>query len=184
MKNILPVLAACLIVACAAACGKKNTESEKPVEVVEQQNTQLADALSAGNLGTASELADSMSLYVDDLTPEETVAVLVAFMEVHNKAVKEKHRQRDLETLRKFVDVYDIAVGINPRDMKAAFEKARQLNPAVNIDSIAEDFRNRLTEYDAIRGGELTAPAKTDSVAADSAKTASSDIPVELRPAE
>lgn len=40
MKNILPVLAACLLVAFAAACGKKNTESEKPVEVVEQQNNQ------------------------------------------------------------------------------------------------------------------------------------------------
>lgn len=177
------------VLAVSACGGKKNVDSET-AEAVELQNTQLAEALNHGDLKVASQMADSMSLFVDDLTPEQTVQVLMAFLTIHNDAVSAKDSRRDLETLRKYVDVYDIAVGANPNDMRAAFEKAHRINPSVNFDSVAQSFRERLTQYDAIQDGSLVndepEPADTAAVAADSvpAKTSSEELPLELRPAD
>lgn len=159
---------------------------------MEEQNTQLAEALSAGNLKAASAMADSMSLFVDDFTPEQTVQVLMAFLTVHNDAVSKKERRRDLETLRKYVDVYDIALSVNPKDTRAAFEKAMRINPTVNFDSIAQSFREKLTQYDAIHDGSLVTdePQQADTVAADTMPASRqnsdnpADLPLELRPAE
>jgi len=172
------------IAACVAACGSKaGSESETVVETVDEQNTQLAEALNVGNIKQASAMADSMSLFVDDFTPEQTVQVLMAFLSVHNDAVASKERRRDLETIRKYIDVYDIALSVNPKDTRAAFEKARRINPEVDFDSIAVMFRERLAQYDAIQDGSLVAPEPqaADSAAADSVKE---EIPLELRPAE
>ena len=191
MKNLLIsvllfILTALLFVACG---GKAETEHPAPeaadLEAAEQQNTRLARALTEGRLETASAMADSMSLFVDDLTPDQTVQVLMAFLTVHNEAVAKKDSRRDLETLRKYVDVYDIALSVNPSDTRAAFAKARKVNPSVDFDSLATSFRERLTQYDAIHDGSLTAaePQETDSVPTDSAAVVE-EIPLELRPAE
>lgn len=190
MKKILPIIAFFAII--TASCGGGDKKSSEETANVEIQNTQLSDALSSGNIKAASAMADSMSLFVDDFTPEQTVQVLMAFLTVHNDAVANKEKRRDLETLRKYVDVYDIALSVNPKDTRAAFEKAQRLNPAVNFDSIAMSFREKLTQYDAIHDGSLISeePEKTDSVAADSVAPVKSvsenpaDLPLELRPAE
>ncbi len=184
MRHILSIIVAVGIAACVAACGSKgNGESAAVVETVDEQNTQLAEALNVGNIKQASAMADSMSLFVDDFTPEQTVQVLMAFLSVHNDAVASKERRRDLETIRKYIDVYDIALSVNPKDTRAAFEKARRINPEVDFDSIAVMFRERLAQYDAIQDGSLVAPEPevADSAAADSVKE---EIPLELRPAE
>ncbi|WP_289300617.1 hypothetical protein, partial [Duncaniella freteri] len=150
-------------------------------ENVEVQNTQLAEALNTGDLRHASEMADSMSLFVDDLTPEQTVQVLMAFLSVHNEAVAKGDRRLDLETLRKYVDVYDIAVNANPKDTRAAFAKAKKINPDVDFDAVAKSFREKLSQYDAIQDGSLVAPEPSESEAADTVKE---EIPLDLRPAE
>lgn len=185
MKNLLYIVMAALLL---AACGGKDAgeTDAAAAEQTEVQQTRLANALNNGSLGEASAMADSMSLFVDDLTPEQTVQVLMAFVSVHNDAVARKETRRDLETLRKFVDVYDIALSVNPTDTRKAFADARKVNPAVDFDSLARDFRERLTQYDAIHDGSLTAaePEQTDTVAADSMKTAEEEVPLELRPAE
>ena len=184
MRHILSIIVAVGIAACVAACGSKgNGESAAVVETVDEQKTQLAEALNVGNIKQASAMADSMSLFVDDFTPEQTVQVLMAFLSVHNDAVASKERRRDLETIRKYIDVYDIALSVNPKDTRAAFEKARRINPEVDFDSIAVMFRERLAQYDAIQDGSLVAPEPevADSAAADSVKE---EIPLELRPAE
>lgn len=155
------------------------------------QDTLLAEALQVGNLKQAQAAADSMSLFVDDFTPEQTVRVLMTFLSVHNDAVERRNYRRDLETLRKFVDVYDIALSVNPKDTRAAFEKAKRMNPAVDFDSIARVFRDKLAGYDAVQGNSLltdTAPADTAAQApapapADTA-AAPAELPLELRPAE
>ena len=144
-----------------ACSGKKNAAPE----IVDIQNGQLAEALNRGDYKSASVLADSMSLYVDDLEPDEVVSVLLAFLEFHNKAQGE-----DLETVRKFVDVYDIAVGENPNDMRAAFRKAQSMNPNLNFEQTAKDFRRALAEYDALRTYGETPVAEPDSAAKDSAE--------------
>ncbi len=126
-------------------------------------------------------MADSMSLFVDDLTPEQTVQVLMAFLSVHNEAVAKGDRRLDLETLRKYVDVYDIAVNANPKDTRAAFAKANKINPDVDFDAVAKSFREKLSQYDAIQDGSLVAPEPSESEAADTVKE---EIPLDLRPAE
>ncbi|MDE6377994.1 MAG: hypothetical protein K2K72_04535, partial [Duncaniella sp.] len=151
---------------------------------VEEQSTPLADALHGGNLSHASQMADSMSLFVDDFTPEQTVQVLMAFLQVHNDAVANKQSRRDLETLRKYIDVYDIALSVNPKDTRKAFDKARKLNPSVDFDSLARVFRDRLTQYDAIHDSSMTAdPAEETASPVDSAAQ-TEEIPLELRPAQ
>ena len=162
-------LAAMALVALMTACsGGKDGKAE----IVEVQNSQLAEALNNGDYRSASVLADSMALYVDDLSPDETVSVLMAFLEFHNQAKGE-----DLETLRKYVDVYDIAIDNNPNDMRAAFSKARSMNPNLDFEQAARDFRRALAEYDAVKTYGETPVAKPDSAATDSLKAVNPEKP-------
>ena len=167
-----------------AACGSSGHEEKSPVvtEQAREQNSRLEVALSAGDINNVAQVADSMSLFVDDFTPEQTVQVLMAFLSVHNDAVEHHQSRRDLETIRKYIDVYDIALSVNPKDTRAAFDKARKMNPAVDFDSIARTFREKLTQYDAIHDSSML----TDSQEAAPADTAApaEEIPLELRPAE
>ncbi len=171
-------------------CGGSGSDSgtrpdDATLEATEMRHSRLAHALNEGRLDVATQMADSMSLFVDDLTPEQTVQVLMAFLTVHNDAVAKGETRRDLETLRKYVDVYDIALSVNPSQTRDAFAKAKKINPAVDFDSVAASFRERLTQYDAIHDGSLTAsePEPADTVATDTAATID-EVPVELRPAE
>lgn len=189
--SLKSVLALLLLVVIACGCGsnkeKGDSLDEATLQAAEERNERLARALNDGQLGRASEMADSMSLIVDDLTPEQTIQVLLTFLSVHNEAVERKETRRDLETLRKYVDVYDIALSVNPSGTRDAFKKARKMNPAVDFDSIATSFRERLAQYDAIQDGSLIAsepePADSAAMAADSLQKVE-DIPLELRPAE
>ncbi len=113
---LLAVIASSAII--VTSCGGKKT-AEIPAataETVEGQKSQLAEALSTGNLRQASAMADSMSLFVDDFTPEQTVQVLSAFVKVYSDAQSKRESRRALETVRKYVDVYDIALSVNPKD--------------------------------------------------------------------
>ena len=183
MKHILAFIILSVVAVVMPGCGSKSSHNTDPVvaENVEVQNTQLAEALNTGDLRHASEMADSMSLFVDDLTPEQTVQVLMAFLSVHNEAVAKGDRRLDLETLRKYVDVYDIAVNANPKDTRAAFAKAKKINPDVDFDAVAKSFREKLSQYDAKQDVSLVAPEPSESEAADTVKE---EIPLDLRPAE
>ena len=162
LKSIAFFAAVALVAVLTACSGNKNGNAS-----VEEQNNQLAEALNRGDYTTASALADTMALYVDDLTPDETVSVLMAFLEFHNQAKGE-----DLETLRKYVDVYDIALDNNPNDMRAAFNKARSMNPKLDFEKAAVEFRRALAEYDAVKTYGETPVAEPDSAATDSVKAA------------
>lgn len=185
MNKLFFLAAAAVTALMLASCGGKNRSSETDL-LMEQQTSQLTEALNARDYSAASSLADSMALYVDDLTPDETVTVLMAFLEIHNKAADDNRRSDDLETLRKYVDVYDIATAANPQDMRAAFAAARNRNPQLDFEQAARDFRRALAEYDAVQTyGENPRPqpeladsasaAATDSVATSPKSTLSVD---------
>ena len=187
-KSIITIIT---VVCCLATIGCGRSDKAVSVtdagEVVEVQQSQLEEALSAGNLKQASVMADSMSLFVDDFTPEQTVQVLTAFVSIHNDASKRRETRRDLETLRKYVDVYDIALSVNPKDTRAAFKKAMGRNPELDFDSIAKAFREKLNQYDSMQDGSLAGakPAEADTVAkTDSGASAPKGLPLELLPAE
>lgn len=145
-------------------------------EAIDEQTSQLNEALQRHDIAAMSVIADSMALYVDDLTPDETVAVLLAFLEIHNNAVRNDNSKADLEVMRKYVDVFDIATGNNPNDMRAAFERARETNGSLDFERDAETFRRALADYDArsTYGDEPEPePAKA---AADSNSTATDSV--------
>lgn len=186
MKKILGILLAAIVTVAVAGCSGKGKGDSDGADAL-GQDSQLAQALAAGDVQTASAIADSMSLFVDDFTPEQTVQVLTAFIAVHKDAAAKKQTRRDLETLRKYVDVYDIALSLNPNDTRAIFEKAHRANPEVDFDALAKEFRAKLSQYDSVQGaGATEAPADTAKAApADSVKSpAPDDLPLELRPAE
>lgn len=168
-KILLMAFVAVMALVGATACGGRSDQEK----MVEFQNSQLTEALRSHDLGTAEALADSMALYVDDLTPDETVMVLMAFLEVHNNA--DANSDSDLETLRKYVDVYDIAVGANPNDMRSAFEAARRLNPGLDFEKAAADFRRALAEYDAVQTYGEEEPAEDTAAKPDSTTAAPAD---------
>lgn len=192
MKHLLTLILILAIGNAFHSCGSKKASdlSAENAETVEVQKSQLAEALASGNLRHASAMADSMSLFVDDFTPEQTVQVLSAFVKVHLDAESKRETRRDLETMRKFVDVYDIALSVNPNDTRSAFAKARRNDPSLDFDSIAGAFREKLANYDSMQDGSLVGSReeKTDSAAtkADTvaAPTPKKETPLEHRPAE
>ncbi|MBD5316124.1 MAG: hypothetical protein HDS11_00415 [Bacteroides sp.] len=172
-KLIFTIFALSALAVAMTSCGG----GHKSAEVTDEQTFQLSEAIRAHDYTTASVLADSMALYVDDLTPDQTVTVLMAFLEVHNRAVEEGRAEDDLETLRKFVDVYDIALSLNPNDMRAAFREAVSRNPELDFEKSYSDFRHALAEYDALQDyGEVeqapaARPDTTKTTPADSVDT-------------
>lgn len=165
------VLAAMLLPGAVSCSGGGNDSSAISDDL---EDSQLYEAIRSKDLGNAGSIADSMAIDVDELTNGETVAVLLAYLEIHNNAVEKGDTQKDLITLRKFVDVYDLSLGRDSKGMREALESARQINPVFNVDSLVRHFRARLAEYDAINGGDLTkpdAPADTAKSRPDSSKT-------------
>lgn len=150
MKKIL--IAALAIAALSlAGCGHKSKPSS---EEAEQQRLELYDAMSDHDIARVEQIADSLSLMTDDLSTDETVAVLLAFLQVHNEAASRKDATKDLVTIRKFVDVYDIALARDGDELSRAFNAARDLNGNLDLPEIAKVFREQLADYDASMGGE------------------------------
>ena len=198
LKNkALKVLGIAVMAVAVSACGGyKSDESESVQE--ELRNTHLLEAMKVVDIPRVTSIADSLALDVDDLSNNESVAVLLAYLVIHNEASRNDDREQDLVTIRKYVDVYDLSMQRDRDGMLAAMQQAREINPAADFEALYKEFRNRLSEYDALNGQELTTEpsaeeAPTDSVAvADSVSSVASgasdsdgaDLPVEYRPAD
>lgn len=164
MKKILFVAALALVAAGLVSCGGGNDRS-----AAISQNSLLTQALASHDLQRAGALADSMASIVDELNPDETVTVLLTFLEIHNGAASSKDADADLVTLRKYVDVYELAMNADANGMRDAFSRAKKLNGNVDFEKSYNEFRRALAEYDARQSYgdepvEEEAPAKTDSV--------------------
>lgn len=178
------ILLTAVTAALLVGLGACKSESEKSGVNVEDQNTELTAALQDHNIKRVSTIADSMAMYVDELSPDESITVLMAFLEIHNDAAAAKDRRRDLETIRKFVDVYDIASMVNPNDFKAAVAHARSINPAVNLAQIVEDFRDKLAEYEALNGEPEPAQETVTATDSTTVEEAAGDAPEIVKPDE
>lgn len=195
-KTSIHSIAATLVAAVLAAgifssCSGKKSDGDL-YNSDEFSGNELMAALETKNLTRTSFLADSMALNVDELTNSESVAVLIAYLELHNDASLNNKKSSDLETLRKYVDVYELSMMRDSKGMESAIARAREINPELDLTALYNEFRGRLAEYDAVSGGELIieTPAseeeKSDSTSkADSEIQGSEDeLPVEMRPAD
>ncbi len=181
-RNPIYAAAIAAVTLTAVACGGKPKAEAVPEEVastISTHDNHLADAMNSGNIAHASQMADSMALMVDDLTPAQSVNVLATFVGVIDSDMAEHRTRKAMETMRKYVDVYDIALSINPKDMRKALSNDRRYN----FDSLATAYRSRLSDY-AWAASEPAAPAKTDTVAKAAEADDESTLPVNLRPAE
>lgn len=109
-----------------------------------QQQDSLAVLIQEGKIDQAYAMAKDMALNLDELTPDETVTVLLAYLEAHNKA-----KGKDHEIMREYLDIYEISTSDNPNDMEDAFKRALDVNPRVDFKKTAEDFRAALSEAEA-----------------------------------
>ncbi|MDE5785718.1 MAG: hypothetical protein K2H98_04215 [Duncaniella sp.] len=180
MKNLtIYAVAIATAAVTAVSCGGSSKKESVPQEVattISTHDSSLADAISSGNIKHASQMADSMALMVDDLTPAQSVNVLATFVGVVDGAMAEHQSRKALETMRKYVDVYDIALSINPKDMRKAINSDRRYN----FDSLASAYRSRLSDY----AYTMSAEASATPVADTAAKAAVEEtLPVEMRPA-
>ena len=178
MKKILSIIAAGVLTLTATglvSCGGSGEKSSSPE--AEMKRNELYDAMSRGNLTDIEMIADSLAFNdIDGLTTDETVAVLIAYLKVHNDAAARKDSQKDLVTLRKFVDVYDIAVARDGDDLIEAFNSARQINGSLDLVATAKEFRALLADYDAGQmgvepGADREAAPKDTASAKDSSST-------------
>lgn len=192
MKRALKALAVVFVAVGITACSSNKSDDSESVQE-ELRNTHLLDAMKAVDIPRVTSIADSLALDVDNLSNNESVAVLLAYLVVHNEASRNNDREQDLVTIRKYVDVYDLSMQRDRDGMLSAMQQAREINPAADFESLYKEFRNRLSEYDALNGQELTAePAATDDEASDSVAVDTvpssaadgSDLPVEYRPAD
>lgn len=178
-----------------SSCGSNKSDESESVQE-ELRNTHLLEAMKVVDIPRVTSIADSLALDVDDLSNNESVAVLLAYLVVHNEASRNDDREQDLVTIRKYVDVYDLSMQRDRDGMLSAMQQAREINPAADFEGLYKEFRNRLSEYDALNGQELTAEPAEEEAPADStavADTASvapssssdgADLPVEYRPAD
>lgn len=155
-----------------AACALYSCGGDSKGSASVEQNSLLTQALAAHDMDRAGVIADSMALIVDDLTPDQTVTVLLTFLELHNGAVSAKDADADLVTLRKYVDVYELAMSADAAGMREAFGRARSLNAKVDFEKSYNEFRAALAEYDAVQTygdepAEEPETARTDSVSAE-----------------
>lgn len=171
MKKIVflgAIIAMGLLVACS---GKKNS-APADEEIVELEQ-QLNDSKQSNS---AISQIDSLALMADDLTPAEALKVLITYMHVAQEAKEANKSKLELETMRKYVDVYDIVMGANRSDMTKAFEKFAKRNANYNVIATAKDYRERLSNYadgSAVAEDVIAPQPKedTDSVRSESPET-------------
>lgn len=109
---------------------------------------EIEQAVSGSSAARSMEMhVDSLALMADDLTPPEAVQVLVTYMRIHEDAKANNDSRRDLETMRKFVDVYDIVMSVNSDEMRPAFDKVARRNSSMNIHAAANEYRSLLADY-------------------------------------
>ncbi len=147
-----------------ASCGGSKHEASS--EQAGQQQNALYEAMRSGDIAQVEIVADSLSELFDELNTDEQVTLLLAYLQVHNDAAAKKDTKHDLETIRKFMDIYELSMASNGDEITRAFNAARDLNGNVDLPVIASTFREQLADYDAV-AGELKpeptpAPAPVD----------------------
>lgn len=165
MKKIM-IIGAAIVAAMVISCSGKKDKSLADDEIIALEQ-QLNDNAQSQSM---IDHIDSLALMADDLTPSEAVKVLVTYMHVVKTATEAGKERVQLETMRKFVDVYDIVMGEHKSDMTDAFEAFARRNPNYNIIATASEYRENLRNYadgsaveEDVIGGEQP-KAETDSV--------------------
>lgn len=152
-----------------AACGRSVDKTQIVTTVVDTvPATPEVDVNQMLNGGASkmSETIDNLALNADDLEPREAVAVLVGYLEIEKEAQAAHKHKVVLETIRKFVDVYDIVIS-NHGDKMCDAIRRNASSTGIDLTTVASQFRNRLHGVDEGSGTEAAPAATTDTTATD-----------------
>ncbi len=176
MKKYLFVFAMAFVM---ISCGHRQKDKDIDMELVE-----LETAVNESS-NTAISNIDSLAMMADELSPAEATKVLVTYMRIHEKASAAGDTRRDLETLRKYVDFYDIVMSANGDEMRLAFEKLAARRQNVDIIASAKQYRELLADYASGSAIEESAPEETSKPeTADSTTTQQSEPEATSQPVE
>ncbi len=112
---------------------------------------------------------DSLANQADFLTTGEGVSVLVAYAEVIDESLKAGKVKSAYETMRKFVDLYNIVNNNHRQEFRSAVEKIKRSSGA-DLTAMADKYREKLSDYDDASGLINLAP-KNDDAKPDSTAT-------------
>lgn len=151
-----------------ASCGGKTKETTDAVTIIEEEEVPVEITESPKDMGRMSMVADSMALWADDLNVKEAVAVLTTFYRVHLDAKAKGNRRRDIQTMRKYLDVYDIVAGNHGNELKNMLRKVSEADTTLNLIGAVESFRELLSDYDSAHGqGSDYTESVVDTVSRD-----------------
>lgn len=181
MKHLAVIILSATLAVVVAACGKGKESPSS--EQAEMQRNALYAAMNSGDVARIQIVADSLAMNFDDLNTDESVAVLLAYLQIHNDAASRKDQKKDLEAIRAFVDAYNIALSIHGDNLIEAFNAARELNGNVNLPELAQSMSEQLADYDAGFGEVVSEPeapkAETQKVEEPKAEEPKPDAPKE-----
>lgn len=143
-RTITTALSVAAAVALLTSCGKKDAGNAQDIEIAEIENIVAENVKDREH--NASHV-DSLAFMADDLTPSEATQVLATYMQIAADAKERGDRKIRLETMRKYVDVYDIVISANGSEMRDMFERLRRHSPEFDIPQTAADFRAELSDY-------------------------------------
>ncbi len=165
------------------SCSKK-TETVPVVVVTEEpvvQHDDLRDAVGQHDRKKIKSMADELALNADDLTPDQAVSVLMGFYDMHLQYSGEHKYRSDMETMRKFVDVYDIVNSNHGDKFKKALKATKNVYPDVDFVEVYKQFAEKLTQYDGSALSDQTVVAESKDTLKEEVQD---ELPPELRPAE
>lgn len=188
MNKIYHLASIAALLLSATACGKSETKSTDNTTESTLDSDAIIEAVQQHDRKQLSQAIDDMALNADDLSPKQAVSVLIGYYEIQTQYAAEHRTKQSLETMRNFVDVYDIVMSNHGNDFKKALSSTSQVFPDVDFTQVYQTYVDKLSGYE---GGTPSPEALATDTAgmpttpADSMTTTDSDqLPPELRPAE
>lgn len=184
--TIMSVVAGAVIMSLSVACGGQK-EHTTVITVVDTPQSEAEEVVETSvprtDRESARKAADRLALNADDLTADQGVSVLLGFYDMHREYSAENKYKSDMETMRKFVDVYDIVNSNHGQEFKKALKSTRQVYPDVDFTEVYREFVDKLSQYDGYELSDRVQPVRTDTDSFAAKPVVSGELPPELRPA-
>lgn len=173
MKFCFPAI--CILVLGCSACSGSDSGSANSETITDG----IVDFTENGHAPRNTGHIDSLANEADFLSAGEGVGVLVAYNDIICQAREGGKSKLMYETMRKFVDLYNIVSHNHRSEFIDATDKVLR-NQGPDLRNLVTEYRDRLADYDDASGmisfapkaeetpADSTAKAATDSVAAPS----------------
>lgn len=166
-------------------CSKKSDSDNAASIDIEQTNDALMAAVESHDRKNITSMIDELALNADDLSPEKGVSVLMGYYEMYNQYNSERRTKQAMETMRNFVDVYDIVNANHKENFKRALKRTNTVYPDVDFEAVYSQFLEKLSNYDGSPvGSSYDEETPVDSATEAAVDSVAPELAPEFRPAE